>query len=52
METKTFTRPQDNGIPCRVHGLQQFVTVHGGGYFFMPGIAALRYIAADPIQRS
>ena len=52
METKTFTRPQDSGIPCRVHGLQQFVTVHGGAYFFMPGIAALRYIAADPIQRS
>ena len=41
----TFTRPQDSGLPCRVHGLPQFVKVNGGAYFFMPGIAALRYIA-------
>lgn len=41
----TFTRPQDNGMPCRVDGLPQFVTVTGGAYFFLPGIAALRYIA-------
>ena len=45
VETAAFTRPQDSGLPCRVHGLRQFVTVHGGAYFFMPGIAALRYIA-------
>ena len=47
VETNTFTRPQDSGVPCRVHGLRQFVTVHGGAYFFMPGIAALRYIARE-----
>jgi deferrochelatase/peroxidase EfeB len=52
VETNILTRPQDNGIPCRVHGLRQFVTVNGGAYFFMPSIGALRYIAADPIQRS
>lgn len=45
VDTGVFTRPQDNGVPCRVHGLRQFVTVRGGAYFFMPGIAALRYIA-------
>ncbi len=45
VNTNVFTRPQDNGVPCRVQGLRQFVTVRGGAYFFMPGIAALRYIA-------
>jgi hypothetical protein len=24
----------------------RFVTVKGGGYFFMPGLAALRFLAA------
>ena len=40
-----FTRRDDNGIPCRLHGLPQFVRVRGGAYFFMPGISALRYLA-------
>lgn len=48
----TFTRLQDDGMPCRVQGLPQFVTVNGGAYFFMPGIAALQYIASDPAARS
>lgn len=26
-------------------GLPRFVTVRGGAYFFMPGLAALRYMA-------
>ena len=26
--------------------LPQFVTVRGGAYFFMPGLSALRYLAA------
>ena len=29
----------------RITGLSRYVHVHGGGYFFMPGISALRYIA-------
>ena len=37
----------DDGLPCRLHGLPRFVTVHGGAYFFLPGLAALRYIASD-----
>lgn len=45
VRTDIFTRPQDNGLPWRVHGLGQFVKVNGGAYFFMPGLAALRYIA-------
>lgn len=36
------------GAPVRqrVTGIPRFVTVRGGGYFFMPGINALRYLAA------
>jgi hypothetical protein len=27
--------------------MPQFTTLLGGGYFFLPGIKALRYLAAD-----
>jgi Dyp-type peroxidase family len=30
----------------RLHGLPRFVHVLGGGYFFLPGISALRFLAA------
>lgn len=30
----------------RFDGLEQFVTVKGGGYFFLPGLRALRYLAS------
>jgi deferrochelatase/peroxidase EfeB len=43
--TDGFTRPLDNGICARATGLQEFVTVQGGAYFFMPGISALKYIS-------
>jgi Dyp-type peroxidase family len=39
-----FTIPQEPVARC-VRGLQRFVTVRGGAYFFMPGISALRYLA-------
>lgn len=29
----------------RLHNLQRFVTTRGGGYFFLPGLAALRTLA-------
>ena len=34
--------------PCdqRVDGLPRFVSVKGGGYFFLPGIRALRFLAS------
>jgi hypothetical protein len=32
----------------RVCGLPRFVHVRGGAYFFMPGIRALRFLAALP----
>src|SRR5207248_383782 len=43
--TDAFSRSRERGLPCRVADLQQFVTVRGGGYFFLPGISALRYLA-------
>jgi deferrochelatase/peroxidase EfeB len=46
-KTDGFTRPQDSGLTCHVHGLPQFVTVRGGAYFFMPGLSALRYIVGN-----
>ena len=39
-----MTIPTPNG-PLPVKGLEDFVTVRGGGYFFMPGRACIRYLA-------
>jgi hypothetical protein len=35
------------GVPVRRRctGLPRFVTVAGGAYFFMPGVAALRFLS-------
>ncbi|MEY2490598.1 MAG: hypothetical protein QOC70_2540 [Verrucomicrobiota bacterium] len=43
--TTDFTSPRDDGIPHRVSGLPQFVTLRGGAYFFLPSLRALRYFA-------
>jgi deferrochelatase/peroxidase EfeB len=40
----SFTIPTD-GIRERVTNLPRFVSVRGGAYFFLPGLAALRYLA-------
>ena len=45
--TDCFSMPTDSGCDLRLEGLPQFVTVVGGGYFFLPGIRALRYIAKE-----
>lgn len=37
---------QQEPVRRRVTGMPRFVTVCGGGYFFMPGIRAVRYIAS------
>lgn len=36
---------QNPRIGERLTGLDQFVTVKGGGYFFLPGMTALRYLS-------
>jgi deferrochelatase/peroxidase EfeB len=46
--SNTFTRLRNSGIPSRATNLKQFVTVRGGGYFFMPSLSALRFIAKRP----
>jgi deferrochelatase/peroxidase EfeB len=38
-----LTISTENG-PLRLRGLADFVTVRGGGYFFMPGRAAVRLL--------
>ncbi|WP_218508940.1 hypothetical protein [Variovorax sp. dw_308] len=43
--TDSFSIPVANGCDRRVTGLPQFITVLGGGYFFMPGIRALRFLS-------
>jgi len=40
----TFTIPTD-GVRERVTNVPRFVSVKGGAYFFLPGLAALRYLA-------
>ena len=37
---------QQEPMRQRVTGMPRFVTVLGGGYFFMPGISAVRYVAS------
>ncbi len=37
---------QAKPVRKRVTALPEFVSVHGGGYFFLPGVRALRYLAA------
>lgn len=49
--TNQFNRPDPNRPTQKTCHLPQFITVQGGGYFFMPGLSALKYIAALPIKR-
>lgn len=43
-----FSMPDPRGPARRINDLPPFVTVRGGGYFFLPGIRALRYLAGAP----
>jgi len=36
----------DTPVRRRYEGLPQFVTVRGGGYFFLPGLRALRFLSS------
>jgi deferrochelatase/peroxidase EfeB len=46
--TNHFNRPDPSGVTQKNCALPQFITVHGGGYFFMPGLRAIQYLAALP----
>ncbi len=50
--TNLFTQPGPTGTKRITCDLPQFVTVRGGGYFFMPGLSAIKYIAALPSNGS
>lgn len=43
--TTTFTE-QASPVRKQVKGITRFVNVKGGGYFFMPGLNALKYISS------
>ena len=43
----SFTRPGAEPDWRRSTGLPQFVFVRGGAYFFLPGLAALKWIASE-----
>ena len=47
--TDQFNRPDPNGPTQKTCHLPQFISVRGGGYFFIPGLRALRYIASVPV---
>jgi len=40
-----FSLPTSGGMRQQIQNIPHFTTVRGGGYFFLPGIRALRYIA-------
>ena len=48
---RNFTIPTSNG-PLRIPINRNFVRVMGGGYFFMPGRAAMRYLTRGTEPRS
>jgi deferrochelatase/peroxidase EfeB len=48
--TDQFHRPDPAGPAQTVAHLPQFISVRGGAYFFMPGLSAIRYLAALPTQ--
>ncbi|MBR0779209.1 Dyp-type peroxidase [Bradyrhizobium diazoefficiens] len=44
----SFTIPRSGAPRRRLTGLPAFVSTRGGEYFFLPGIAALRFLAETP----
>jgi Dyp-type peroxidase family len=42
-----FSIPREGKCPSHITGIPRFVTVRGGGYFFLPGLRAIRYFARD-----
>jgi Dyp-type peroxidase family len=45
--TDAFSYTDSSRCPRTMNGLPQFVTVRGGGYFFMPGLRSLAQLLAD-----
>ncbi|HKY04915.1 MAG TPA: peroxidase, partial [Blastocatellia bacterium] len=47
IESSTTMTIQDKPVRRRIRNVPRFVTVKGGGYFFMPSIAALKYLSSS-----
>lgn len=47
---RSFSMPGCLPVGSRLSNLPQFTTVKGGGYFFLPGLSALRFLA-EPEMR-
>lgn len=45
-EGDDFMTVQGDPLRRRIHNLRRFVTIKGGGYFFMPGMKALKFLAS------
>ena len=45
-----FHRQDPRGPAQKTSHLPQFISVRGGGYFFIPGLRALRYIASASVR--
>jgi len=45
--TGNFSLPREGAPPREIGGLPEFITVRGGGYFFLPGLRALQYISGS-----
>ena len=48
-EGSRFRIPQASGRPKRISNLPRFTTPRGGGYFFIPSVTALRFIAGPQL---
>jgi hypothetical protein len=40
-----FRIPSDDGPPKNIFDMPAFVTLRGGGYYFIPSLTAMRFIA-------
>ncbi len=44
-DDRSFSMPGSLPVGRKLHPLPQFTTVKGGGYFFLPGLSALRFMS-------
>jgi deferrochelatase/peroxidase EfeB len=49
-KARSFTIPTSAG-PLTLQDVHSWVSVHGGGYFFLPSLAALKYLATQASSR-
>jgi len=49
---QNFSIPRQSGLRRILSNAPQFIVVRGGAYFFLPGLAALRYLARGSYLRN